>query len=57
MDIAALSMVMAQSQVMQSASISVLKKAMEAQTAELDAVVQTMEQAAAPTEHMLDIKV
>lgn len=52
MDIAALSMVMAQSQVQQQASISVMKKAMDNTETQMNGLLEMM----APNEHMLDVR-
>lgn len=57
MDIAALSMAMSLSNVQQSASMSVLKKAMDSQQTEVSQLVETMETAAPPSEHILDVTV
>lgn len=57
MDIAALSMAMSQSRVQQAASISVMKKAMDAQEAEMTQLVESIEAAAPASEHIIDIRV
>ena len=57
MDIAALSMVMSQTKVQQSAEISVMKKAMDAQEASMNQLVESMEAAAPAPEHILDVRV
>ena len=57
MDIAALSMEMSQARVQQSAEISVMKKAMDAQEASMNQLVESMEAAAPAPEHILDVRV
>lgn len=52
MDIAAMSMTMAQSQVQQQAAVSVMKKAMDNTEAQMSGLMEMM----APNEHMLDVR-
>lgn len=52
MDIAAMSMSMAQSQVQQQASISVLKKAMDSTEVQMNSIVEML----APNQQMLDVR-
>lgn len=57
MDIAALSMAMSLSNVQQSASISILKKAMDTQQTDMSQLVENMETAAPSSNQLLDITV
>ena len=57
MAIAALSMAMSYSNVMQSVNISLMDKAMEAQDIQVQQLVEMMEAAAPPSGHQLDIRV
>lgn len=52
MDIAAMSMSMAQSQVQQQAAISVMKKAMDNTEVQMNGIIEMM----APNQQMLDVR-
>lgn len=52
LDIAAMSMSMAQAQVMQQASVSVMKKAMDNTEAQMNGIIEMM----APNQHALDVR-
>ena len=56
MDIAAMSMAMSQSQVMQQASIAVTKKAMDQAEVQMQGIVDMMQQATPALNHRLDIR-
>ncbi len=56
MDIAAMSMAMAQSQVMQQASMAVTKKIMDHAEVQMQGIVEMMQQAAPAFGHQLDIR-
>lgn len=52
MDIAAMSMTMAQSQVQQQAAVSVMKKAMDNTETQMNGIIEMM----APNAHTLDVR-
>lgn len=52
LDIAAMSMSMAQAQVMQQASVSVMKKAMDNTETQMNGIIEMM----APNQHALDVR-
>lgn len=57
MDIAAMSMGMAQSNLMQQVSVSVTKKAMDQAEVQMQGIIDMMQGATASFGHQLDIKV
>lgn len=57
MDIAALSMAMHQSELMQAVEISTMKKAMDGQEVQAQALLEMMNQIPPPSGHLLDVTV